>query len=375
MVDSNYLQGFYPATPDFYARPVQDEDATAGLSGAELDDGTGILLWAYQSDVRFALVSSPLDFVVDDVVPLADIQTALSTGGNIEGTSVFTANGGLYFLIEWRDAFSGFVELYQADDNLVPTSWSLKSLLQTADTTSGNVFGTNRGCGHPLILDDGRWVLCSPRYTTEGGTFWRGMNVGAWYSDDDGTSWVSTVNYGHVYFFTRAEVMSRQVGVDPITGDLYFSSSTTTSFVESQTTWWRSTDLGSSFFIADSGGGNYGTEPRNTLVVHNGTNAYTMEADLSAGGSISWGIYSNTNGPGSQFTDWAWTSEKWLAPGASPDEKTMKAVVTRITVNAIFYFTLDQVMWWNYPLTPTFTIPPLHIPFKDRLKNVRQLDP
>lgn len=340
MSTSATLRGWRPSTPTFYARPVQDESATAGLSGAGLPNGTGILLWALGSEVHCAIVSSPSQFVVDDVVPLADVRTAVTGLGAIEGTGVFVANGGLYFLVEYRLSDVGYVRLYQANSTSNPTSWTLKSTLMSADTSSGNIFGDNRGCGVPLILDSGRWVLVSPRYTTEGSTFWRGMNVGAWYSDDDGATWADTLNYQHVYFFTRAEIQSHNVARDPGSGDLFFTSSTTTSFVAVQTALWRSQDDGASWALTDGDGGNYGTQPRLTAVVDNGSRLYAAAMDLSVGGVDNWGIH-EYDGSGGLFTDWTYTGELWLASGATPNERTFKAVIAK---RAVYFFTLDQVM-------------------------------
>lgn len=355
MSTSATLRGWRPRTPVSYARPVQDESATAGLSGAELPNGTGILLWALGELVRWAIVSSPSQFVVDDVVPSADMHTALTiSGGTIEGTKVFVANGGLYFLIEYRQTDVGYVRLYEADDPNTPTSWSLKSTLMSADTSSTNIFGTNRGCGAPLVLDSGRWVLSSPRYSTEGLTFWRGMNVGAWYSDDDGATWTSTLNYQHVYFFTRADIQSHNVARDPITGDLFFTSSSSTSFVDVQTALWRSQDDGESWVLEDGDGGNYGTAPRLSGFVDNGQHLYLMEGDLAAGGSVDWGIY-EYDGAGATFSDFVFTDEHWPAPSVTPDEPTMLGVVTR---RGVYFFTLDMVMFvpgggWHTGFTGT----------------------
>ncbi len=345
-VTSATLGGWEADTPPGYARPVQDEDATLGLCGAELADGSGILMWPVDSgEVHFALVSSPDDFVVDDVVPSGDIQVAYDTGTPSGGTvasppqsSVFVVDGELYSISVSRSGGVGNVDLWIADDPINPTSFSLLTNIQTADASSGDHFGSYMGAPIPLILDSGRWVLVGPRFSTEGLTFWWAQNVGAWYSDDDGATWTDVLNYQHVYFFTRTDTMSKQCARDPITGDLFFTSMATTSFVAVQTALWRSTDDGESWTLVDGDGGNYDTDPRLTTFVDNESRVFAATMFLSGGPN--WRIY-EYDGSGTTFDDFDDTGEQWLAAGATPDENTFKAVVAGY---GVYFFTLDQVM-------------------------------
>lgn len=336
------LPGWEPETPITYARPVQDEDATAGLCGCELPGGGGCLVWPNGNDIRWAIVSSPDDFVVDDVVPSGDMHTLVALGGGVQQlhSSVFVVDGVLYCLVVARISNVGSIKLYEADDPDAPTSWSLKTTLQSV-AAAGSKFGNNSGVGVPLILDSGRWVLPCPIWDPGDGASFYAQNAGIWISDNDGTSFTKQLEYSHPYpGFPRTEDQAKVIAQDPATGDLWFTSSTSVSFVAVQTALWRSTDDGTSWTLVDGDGGNYATAPRFNPFVDNENNIYAASMSLAAGGSISWGIYVY-DGSGATFADWTYTGESWPAPGSSPDERTFKAIVAG---NGVYFFTLDQVM-------------------------------
>lgn len=343
MVTSAYYRGWSPFTPNSYATPVQVEDATGGLCGAELPDGRGILVWPNGNNIRFAIVDSPLSFIVDDVVPAEDIQTAVAMADVVyHRTAVYMANGGLYITSVVRryvgGVIYGFTTIYKANSPTNPSSWSLHCTLQT-DSAQGAQFASSHGAGIPLILESGRWVLINPIFEGSLGTFpqfWA-MYVGGWYSDDDGLTFTQTVAYKHIYFFVRVDQMSVQIARSPITGYLYFTSGSSAGGPEYTQALWRSTDSGTSWSIVNVPNGAFGddyyTKPHITAFVDNGQMLFAM-----GGGSV---YYLDPTTPGTEVLDWKYTGDAWAAPGASVQEVTQKAIVT---TRGLYFFTYNQVM-------------------------------
>lgn len=337
MSTSATLRGWRPKTPTFYARPVQDEDATAGLCGAELPNGTGILLWPISGEIHCAIVSSPKQFVVDDVVPLADVRVVATPGATVRATCVFMANGGLYCIANEHVSNVHTTRLYTANSATNPTSWS-SSVIYTAHA-GGPVFGNPNGVGMPLVLDSGRWVFATKVYDGPVTDTHYEVRMGVWVTDNDGGSWTRTLTYSHPYpAFGRVEFVSQNMAHDPATGDLFFCSGTSISFVEYQNALWQSTDDGDTWTIVDGDGGNYFTDPRLSPFVDNGITVYAAAPPQTGLGDTTFSIF---EGAGDQFTDWVDTGESWPAPGSGPDELTFRGVVTR---KAVYFFTLDRVM-------------------------------
>lgn len=340
MSSSQTLRGWVPKSPSSYARPVQDEDATAGLCGAELPNGTGILLWPNGGEIHCAIVSSPKQFIVDDVVPLADVRVVATPGTTIRGTCVFMANGGLYCIANEHVSNVCTIRLYTANSTSNPTSWSASTIY--TDHAGGPVFGNPNGVGMPLVLDSGRWVFATKVYDGPTSDTHYETRMGVWITDNDGSSWTRTLTYSHPYpAFGRVEFVSQELAIDPATGYLFMCSGTSISGVTYQNALWRSTDSGSNWTIMDGDGGNYFTAPRLSPFVDNGIKVYASVPPQTGLGDSTFSIF-EYDGSGTLFTDWTDSGETWAAPGSGPDELTFRGVVTR---KGVYFFTLDKVMY------------------------------
>lgn len=360
---SDDLPGYTPSTPTSFARPVQVRDATGGLSGVETPDGHGVLMWANSGEIFCAVVDTPMDFIVDDIVPLIDIRTVASPGGTIYGTSVFMANSDLLCVSHEHVSNRCHVRVRKANNPNDPTIWTVLSDIWDRNS-GGPFFGDPSGCGVPLIMDSGRWVYGGKGCEGFSDAF-QAVNAIVYTSDDSGASWQQRLIYAHPNFFPRTEFTSDHIAIDPVTGFLWWMSGTTISFVSHQIAIWHSADDGTTWTISSAGTTVY-TQPHIQPAINSGTNIYAIPNDG--------GIYVY-DGSGYDVTDWIYTGENWAAPGVHKDPdvpgkpQTTKMVITSF---GVFFFVFDQVMFTpSGPIPPSFIIPILHIPFKDRLKNVR----
>lgn len=332
------LTGWQPVTPTFYARPVQVESATAGISGAAMPDGRGVLVWPNGGRARFAVVDSPQAFLIDDIVESGDIGTIVT--GSVVRTAVYNIDGEIYVtVVTWTGSFTTTV-IYQADDPSDPSAgWTLAGTLQS-DNTPGSFFGTLEwGAGVPIKLPSGRWVMgCGgwevgfPPSAPASGSF-----VHAYYSDGGAAGpWNRTLLYGHhLSGFPRLEWVNAQVAHDPATGDLFhYSMSSTTN----EYTIWRSQDSGGSWTQYNSSNGLTGAGSwQMSFPLDNGTYAYAIHGGLILVGDGANGALTSAN---VDTGGWSDTGESWLAPGMTGDLNTRKLLVVG---SAVFAFTLDEV--------------------------------
>jgi hypothetical protein len=326
------LLGWQPRTPATYAQPVQVESATAGLCGAEMPDGRGILVWPNGGDAKFAVVSSPARFLTNNVVGSGDIGTI--TSGSVTRTSVFTIDGGVYAMVDRWQGSGGVwsLKIYSADNPSNPTTWTLAAtVLQT--NSAGIIFGyTTWGAGIPLKLDSGRWVLCQgggevgvPPGGGASGTF-----AHAFYSDNGAAGpWTRAMSYGHhLSGFPRTTWVSAQVVADPAaSGDLYFTSSAQSP---NEGLLWRSQNNGVTWTKYNSGWtDSFILSP----AIDNGTTAFALGTN---------DLYTPTGDPTNiKVVAGGWTAHtQWTAPGMSTERDTRKAIIAG---GDMYYFVRDQV--------------------------------
>ena len=150
----------------------------------------------------------------------------------------------------------------------------------------------------------------------------------AFYSDGGAAGpWNRVVSEGHYLFgFPRTQWTSAQVGQDPATGYLYFSSGASPPNISYI---WQSTNNGTSWAATNATGGWLSGVPLSPGI-DNGTTLYALGP-------------SNLYVPGSNInnSDGGWNSDLlWPAPGMSNDMITRKAIIAD---DSVFYFALDQV--------------------------------
>lgn len=344
---SGTLIGWRPSAPEFFAQPVLDENAEEGpLCGAELPDGTGCLVWANGSNVRFAHTADTASWLVDDSVPSANMGTAVATGGTIQGTTVFMGDDGeLYLIVGYQSGDYHIISLYQADSPTSPTSWSFVSDIWNTYAV-GSAFGDRNGISHPLILDSGRWVLAVKTADSPGGPSFQGVNGRVFVSDDTGATWTNTYTDGHDYIFPRIEFMGPHIGLDPATGDLWYMSGTTQSFVAYQIALHKSADDGDTWSIPHTGGMIY-TDPRPIPCIDNNINLWAIdEVDF-----VFRSLLSGSDGYPDN-TDWPSTGDSWIAPGVNLGSGHLSARTRAIVAPlaaGVFFFVRDQVMFVGRP--------------------------
>lgn len=335
MSTSATLRGWRPKAPTAYARPVQDEDATWGpLCGAELPDGTGCLVWANGSNVRYAHTASPATWLVDDSVPSADMGTVVGGLSGIQGTSVFVAQGNLYATASYRSGDNHVIDLYQANNVNLPTSWSYKSTIWN-NVSAGAQFGGLTGTGHPIILESGRWVLATKVGWGPPDLSFQVVQMRVFTSDNQGTTWTERYMYEHNYFFGRTEFAGAHIAQD-MDGKLWFMSGTSATFVDNQIALHQSSDDGTSWTCAFSGGYPY-TNPHPIPFLNNGSVMWAFDETYFTFRSFltgSDGFPDNTN--------WPDTGISWVAPGVTfYSSSQQRGIVTR---RAAYFFLGDQVM-------------------------------
>ncbi len=352
-MSSDYLADYVPVTPTSFAQPVLDEtaDDQGGLTGCETPDGHGVLAWDNSNEAHFAVLDSPLDFLIDDIVPLADIGVIMSGADAVYGVSVFSAIGETFCAVNSNTSSLFSTEIYIADNANVPTSWSVYSTVFTQASPSGTTFGNGQMSGTPLILDSGRWVFGTKTQVGPGFGVWC---TRIFTSDDDGVTWTQRLFFEHFVFPAgRLDGISGNMALDPITEDIFYRSSTVTSSAY-MNIMWRSQDDGINWAhgLSDL------TIPYLSPVVHNDTNVYAMAVD---------GVMYVYDGSGVEPSDWDSTGTNWAASGVFLDGRMMHGTVTSL---GIFFFVRDQVMFTPGGGALVLPFPPLYIPFKDRLKNV-----
>lgn len=354
------LPDYTPVTPPAYYQPVQDESPNleSGLCGCPLPNGKGLLVWTYNESARFAVTDSTSAWLTNDIVPLADMDTITSV--NVRSVSCYTIGGEVYATVV-RLTSHCVTTIWQANDALDPyAGWTQVGSVQVA-LAPGTLFGMlDWAAGIPMELPSGRWVMASAGWQDglgpgEGAS---GSAACAWYSDNGAAGpWTITVNWAHLHAgFSRLEYCSNQLGRDPITGYLYFSSSGAGG--NDNTRLWWSQDDGGSFTVATQGF--ILDVPRIAGFVNNGTTLYSVDDDGPA-------TISYLDGPGDDYASWASTTQAY-SPVANGDQATFRAVV--VTGEGLYYFWEDKVSFVPVNITD-FTFPLLHIPFKDRLVNVR----
>lgn len=323
------ITGWVPATPTTYARPVQDESATLGLTGCATPDGHGVLVWNVSGAVHYARVTSPAQFLVDDVVPTGDIAT-LMTAGTVYGSVVFSDGVDLFCVVGSNRSNVFYCEIYKANNANNPTSWSVLSTPYT-NHAGGSAFGIGGGQCPPLILNSGRWVLGTK--TSDGPT---DDTFHAWWvriftSDDSGVTWTQRMEFDHVNIFPRTEYAATQMARDPVTGYLWWRSGTSISATD-QNNLWRSTDNGLTWAKSTS------ENPANRFhpAIDNGVNIYGLDTD----GDIL--VY---DGSGFTFGDWTDTGENWSASGATLDGSFEHTTHSTVTIQGVYFFVRDQVMF------------------------------
>lgn len=331
------LAGWQPSTPPFYAQPVQVESATGGITGAQMPDGRGVLVWPNSGAAKFAVVASPSAFLIDNIVGSGDIGTIVS--GDVVRTAVYNIDNEIYATVVTWSGTVTTTKIYQADDPSDPAGgWTAAGTLQN-DNTPGLRFGTEQwGAGVPVKLASGRWVLGQGGWEVgfPPGAAASGAFVHAYYSDSGAAGpWIRTLLYGHhLAGFPRTDWMSAQVAVEPATGDIFHSSTATPP---NQVTIWRSQDDGATWGQFDASDGVSGGAHRLSFVINNGSDIFAIaDNGFYIGDAASGPITSANNGTGG----WSDTGENWSAPSMSTDLVTRKALVVG---GSVFTFALDQV--------------------------------
>lgn len=330
------LSGWTPRTPTNYARPVQVEDATSGLSGAKMPDGRAILVWPGGGDAHFAVVANPQAWLTDDIVEAGDIGTIVT--GSVTRTAVYNIDDQIYVTVDSWQGSGGVwtLDIYSADDPTDPyAGWTLEANVESANSP-GSIFGyTSWGAGIPLKLDSGRWVLCQGGGETGAMPGWAasGTFAHAWYSDNGAAGpWNHVLEYGHYLSgFPRTGWVSAQVAADPAaSGDLYFTSGAIST---NEALLWRSTDDGASWTSYPASTGWGGAHQMLSPVIDNGSTVYAMDTtDFLTPTGDPTDLNVGTGG-------WSGSID-WPAPGMSTDENTRKAI---ISAPSVFVFVLDQV--------------------------------
>ncbi len=213
---------YHPADSVSWARPVQVETVHE-LSGCDTPTGKGILAWRSGSLIRTAVLSSVVEFGVDNSVAALDIRTALDFSADHEaGPAAVFRLGDELFLTTSRVTAAGSArtELWVADDVEDPITWSLRGEIQVTTTgIAGRL--TDLASGTVFVMDSGRWVYQGGSWSDFFGNYFH--RSGAFHSDDQGATWAQDVNQG--YYIVGGSYLifhSKAVGFDPISGLLFW---------------------------------------------------------------------------------------------------------------------------------------------------------
>lgn len=209
-----------------YARPVQVESATGGLSIERLSTGQAIVMWPNANRVRYALLDNMAQVLLDDVVTADQIQTALDGAaagyGSVFSCSVFRVGSNLFFSVMTRNSTTtvGRILIYIADSDSNPTSWSLYGTVQSRSSgPEGGFSGFNpRMAGVPYV-DGSYWAITGGRFIDSFDQW--ALHAGVWESYDAGVSWTEKVDRGYyivggVYMDFQSPYLARH----PATGEL-----------------------------------------------------------------------------------------------------------------------------------------------------------
>lgn len=220
---------YRPPTINEYARPVQFETPLNGISLVGLADGRGLLLWVNANRVRYAILASPKAFLADNVVTAGDTVTALSGVGGIRAAAVFRAGSSLYFSVHRRDGSTGANEIYVADSDSNPSSWSLHGTVQSSSIGTGTSYGYgwNPECSGIPFVDGSNWTISAGRWNTNLGQFYR--RAGVWESSDGGVTWTNVINAGYYNSGIYMDRQAGQVAKLPSTGELVTAAGTNAS--------------------------------------------------------------------------------------------------------------------------------------------------
>lgn len=226
--------GFKAPNNSVYYRPVQGEGATE-LMGSVLSDGTGVLTWRNNTQVRAAIVP-PGDWLKNDVVDALDVVTVMTRiySGNLRGHTSWSDGMNHYVMIHETIEPAG-AWIYRSTDGA--QTWSVLSSIGTRSGDHWNDYPPSKA---PPLKVDGRWHIRYGHdqreisddnltrqgwaYTTDGAATWSGVN---------------TASYGR---FNNGRAASPHAVQDPTTG---------------QVIWYRSGDNGSRrhmYYSGDNGG-------------------------------------------------------------------------------------------------------------------------
>lgn len=237
----------YEPVPGFYKTPVQ-VGSVANLTIAESPLGQAIVGWidTTGTDTFYVAVLSEFsDIYQDDVVEEADRRIVRTNIGSIQSASVWVEGGDLFAAIQYvvpGTPSVGYVQCFIANDPENPTSWSLRSTIDTqADVQITDIFS----CGPVTVVGDtGRWLMPI-------GTFASHATAAADVSSivtslDRGITWSVLVAFRNspLNFGGTTGPITNTIAQDPVTGYIYWNHHA--GPVGNAFTY-RSTDLGASF--------------------------------------------------------------------------------------------------------------------------------
>lgn len=340
--------------------PVQDEDASAGLTACSLPDGRAICMWPLGADVRFAIIADMDVLLTTDSVPSSDYETALTAGFAVHRTCVFTTDGDIYFSILGSTADPGdmfWVRIYKADDPLDPSAgWTLHGTVKNGvNYNTGPDFGGAMVVGFPLILSSGRWIMTSSeayRSTAFGG--FRGRDGALWTSDDVGVTWTRRLHWQHGSPAHLAQRITTHSCQSPDEATTY-SMTQPSNFVADTVT---STDDGTNW----STPGYTGEDEALIPFMDNGTDVYAFDPGFGV----------NDNGVIKVLSGTAWVDvvETWNSAvqgdirDAGDDGDTVHAIVDQH--GGLWHFVGKYVATSGGGCVPIHP-EQLFIPYKDRL--------
>lgn len=319
-----------------WAEPVQFETVN-NLTGCQLDDGRGLLMWTNGGNVRMGFVSNPILWLVDGSCTSATTVTGLPAATKL-AVSCFRVGSGLYLCVNAANGTGvGRTDIYVADSASNPTSWSLHGAMATSATITNSSFydASQRVCGIPYV-DGSTWLLPITYSVNVSGS--HGQRHAVYRSTNSGALWSTFAITGQTGALNQnTGQSSSHVGRDPSTGNLF-----TFGYIGSgggTEQWYRSTDTGANWTAIQSGSVTAGTTTHPRAFMDDGTDMYGVFND---------GI-KRFNDPDNDYRDTTtvvtFSSSIGMGNGTGPNIPTGRVHVCADNAGHLFLFNNTRVLW------------------------------
>ena len=220
-----YPTSWTPEAPTVSATPVTFEGVWGGLTGCELPDGRGLLMWVQSGgnvNVRCAVQPTPASWLTDSFVDSGDTATIITTSQACSAVC-YVIDDEVYATVSEPLQ----CQIFKADDPADPVAggWSLHGTLDFGTGTNAPFGAENQVASVPIVTSGGDWSIVQgysaqyyfgasptgfPRYS------WAHVT-----SSDDGVTW--TRQNGDVNDNLYSDIFECRQTVEDPSGNINFS--------------------------------------------------------------------------------------------------------------------------------------------------------